>query len=109
MSWGQVFGELVLGLVFGSLAGLMSNLMSGMNGKDQQYMENMRALRQWLDEKKIPRTLKPRVLKYPPPLLHLPSYLPACLPAPRRELATQLARQPEKPGSACAAPYQCRA
>jgi hypothetical protein len=66
-----VFGELVLGFIYGALAGLMSTVMLGAMGQEQVTGDRIKALKQWMQDKKtssghqlFPASYKKGMLRY---------------------------------------------
>ena len=59
-----VFANLVMGIIYGALAGVISTIMMGMKGNDQEVSNKLRSMRTWMHEKKVPKILQGRIMQY---------------------------------------------
>lgn len=59
-----VFAELVMALIYGALAGIISSIMIGMRGNEQEFQNKIRSLRGWLVEKEIPKPMQVQITRY---------------------------------------------
>ena len=59
-----VFAELCIGLIFGSLAGLMSSVMVAIRGNEVEISRHLRQLKLWLSQKQLSDDTQERVMQY---------------------------------------------
>ena len=59
-----VFANLVMGIIYGALAGVISTIMMGMKTNDQEVQNKLRSMRSWMHEKKVPKQLQTRIMQY---------------------------------------------
>jgi CRP-like cAMP-binding protein/Ca2+-binding EF-hand superfamily protein len=59
-----VFANLVMGIIYGALAGVISTIMMGMKTNDQEVQNKLRSMRTWMHEKKVPKLLQARIMQY---------------------------------------------
>ena len=59
-----IFANLVMGIIYGSLAGVISTIMIGMKGNDQEVSNKLRSMRAWMGEKRVPKPLQARIMQY---------------------------------------------
>ena len=59
-----VFANLVMGIIYGALAGVISTIMMGMKTNDQEVQNKLRSMRTWMHEKKVPKQLQARIMQY---------------------------------------------
>ena len=58
-----VVSELMMGLIYGALAGVISTIMMSLKGNEQEYTMKLKQLRSWMKDKKIPKTQQNRVIR----------------------------------------------
>ena len=56
--------ELVMAIIYGSIAGVMSTIMIGLRGNDNETNAKMGSLRQWLQRRKMPKPMQKGILAY---------------------------------------------
>lgn len=59
-----VFANLVMGIIYGALAGVISTIMMGMKGNDQEVSNKLRSMRTWMAEKNVPKVLQSSIMQY---------------------------------------------
>eukprot|EP01052_Picozoa_sp_SAG31_P014108 SAG31_NODE_866_length_11370_cov_4.806761_4_plen_376_part_00 len=59
-----ILAYLLLVLIDGSVAGLISASLVGMNGADREVADRMRSVRAWMHDKRVPRTTQAKALQY---------------------------------------------
>lgn len=56
--------ELVMAIIYGSIAGVMSTIMIGLRGNDNETHAKMGSLRLWLQRRKMPKTMQKGISAY---------------------------------------------
>lgn len=59
-----VMAELAMAAIYGALAGVMSTILMGMRGNEQESQNKLRALRQWMVDKKMDKAMQQRISLY---------------------------------------------
>lgn len=59
-----VFAELCVGFIFGSLAGLMSSVMTSLRGNQSEIASKLRQLQLWLEAKQLPSGQQNKIMEY---------------------------------------------
>jgi hypothetical protein len=59
-----VVSEIVIGFIYGGLAGVMSSLMMSGGASQQAYMEQMMALKAWMKSKRMPKRHRAKILAH---------------------------------------------
>ena len=59
-----VLAELVMAIIYGSIAGVMSTIMLGMKGNEKEMTAKMGGLRRWVASKKMPKPMQKAIMSY---------------------------------------------
>ena len=59
-----VLAELVMAVIYGSVAGVMSTILIGMSGNEKEAAQRMGGLRQWVNSKKMPKVMQKGIIMY---------------------------------------------
>ena len=59
-----VMAELVMAIIYGSIAGVMSTIMIGLQGNDTETQAKMAGLRHWVKYHKMPKPMQKGILAY---------------------------------------------
>ena len=59
-----VFSELVVGFIYGALAGVMATMMQGAKAGEQEYMAKLAALKAWMKARDLKKTDSQKILAY---------------------------------------------
>ena len=60
----SVFGELIMGLIYGALAGLMSSIMMSAQVAEQEKTLKFQSIRAWMKSRDLPRTMQAKIMSH---------------------------------------------
>eukprot|EP01052_Picozoa_sp_SAG31_P001810 SAG31_NODE_61_length_29286_cov_444.645973_3_plen_875_part_00 len=58
------FAEIVIAFIYGALAGLMGSVIISMQGGEKDHQMKIRAVREWMIDKKVPKEQSEQLLKF---------------------------------------------
>jgi len=59
-----ILAQLCLAGIYGALAGVMTTILTGMRGNEQESVNRLRALRLWMVENKMDKPMQQRISMY---------------------------------------------
>eukprot|EP01052_Picozoa_sp_SAG31_P008812 SAG31_NODE_451_length_15511_cov_77.547301_6_plen_520_part_00 len=60
----SVLAQVVVGFIFGAMAGVMSQLLASLKGNDQEYTLRLMGIRAWMKEQGVPKPEQRQVIDY---------------------------------------------